>query len=164
MGEITSKNLKTHDLPRYFTDGEVWTCVRDPANWLASVWAWMERTAWRRYPHQVPWHSFVDYINCYKARWPKFLENMTQKTPGVVGWFYGMYTPPGVNAYKLGPEIYQKLREVGGDPDSIGVLVNKGANVPVPTDDQRNLVYNAEKATYERYGFEIPLSYIGDPK
>ncbi len=105
----------------------------------------------------VPWHYLVDIIIENKARWPKFVENVTQKSPGLIGWFYGMYTPPGVNAYKLGPELYQKLRDVGGDPDHVGREVNVGTNKPIITDEQRLMVYNAEGECYERYQFDAPF-------
>jgi hypothetical protein len=118
----------------------------------------MEKQAWRRYPHQIPWHYFVDMIIEQKAPWPKFIKRVMLKTPGIVGWLYGMYTPPGVNAYKLGPELYQKLRDVGGDPDHVGTKTNMNTtgNKPTITDEQRIMVYNAERACYDRYGFEPP--------
>jgi len=74
--------------------------------------------------------------------------------PGIVGWFFGIHVVPGVKAYKLGQELYQKLRDIGADPDAEGTSVNKGENVPLLTDEQRLLVYSAEKACYDRFGFE----------
>ena len=82
---------------------------------------------------------------------------MTQDVPGVVGWFYGIHTAPGVNAYKLGPEIYQKLRDLGCNPDLIGTEVNKGKNLPEITDEQRMMVYNAERECYKKYKFDAPF-------
>jgi len=89
---------------------------------------------------------------------------MAEDVPGVVGWFYGMHMAPGVKAYKLGPELYQKLRDIGGDPDSVGTQVNmnREGNKPEITDEQRIMVYNAERACYDRYGFDPPL--LSNPK
>lgn len=152
-----SQNLRTHDLPTYWrNEREIWTCVREPAEWLASVWAHRERTGWRRYPHQVPWHYLCDIFTEYKHNWNNFIEMVTSEIPGIVGWFYGIHTPPWVNAYKLGPELYNHLRSLGGNPDELGVKVNSGSNVPEVTEEQRIMVYNAEKAVYDRFDFPNP--------
>lgn len=148
---------KTHDLPRYWNDGEIWTSIREPCEWLASVWAWSMRTGWKRYPPQVPWHYFCNIISDYPKRtfsdWVCFI---TDRYPGLVGWLYGMYCAPGVEAYKLGPELYGKLEEIGGNPDLFGTIINGGKNCPVIAQSDRDMVYIAEKETYLKYGFPKP--------
>lgn len=153
-----NQNQRVHDLPIYWRDGEVWTSVREPCEWLASVWAHRVRTNWERYPHLVPWHYLMDIFTEYETdKWEEFCENITRDMPGIIGWFYGIYTPPMVKSYILGPDLYQKLREIGGDPDIEETKRNKGKNVPIVTDEQRMMVYNAEGECYERYGFDAPF-------
>lgn len=144
----------THDLPVYYRHHEVWTCVREPAEWLASVWAHRERQAWRRYGRATPWELLCDILADYAdGRWNRFVKTITTERPGLVTWFFNIYTPPGVKFYKLGPELYIHLRELGGDPDSLGTKINAGSNIPEIREEHRIMVYNAEKAAYDRYGF-----------
>lgn len=154
---------KTHDLPKDWANhAPYWTSVRDPADWLASVWAHRERQAWRKYPHNVPWAFMTNILaDRFKYRWPKFVERVTSPPfEGLVGWFFNVYTLPNVQTYRLGPDLYDKLRDIGGDPDYHGTNVNAGDNVPEISHDQRILIYNAEENsrwnTYTRYGFAPP--------
>lgn len=157
IGAWESPRVKTHDLPEDW-DGEVWTCVREPAEWLASVWAHRQRQAWRKYKNGIPWNYLCNLLADRVATgyWDRFVKRVVGDLPGIVGWFYGIYTPPGVETYRLGPDLYSKLRELGGNPDRFGVMINKGNNVPELTDEQRALIYKAEIDTYRRYGFEEP--------
>lgn len=154
-----SEKKSTHQLPTYYRHHDLWTSVREPCEWLASVWAHRERQAWKRYGQSTPWEIICDILADYSCGyWGKFLETITTERPGLVGWFFGIYTPPGVKAYRLGPHLYQHLRSLGGDPDMFGTMTNAGNNVPEITQEQRIMVYNAEKATYLRYGFPDPTS------
>ncbi len=162
QAKTNSGGARVHDLPVYWRDGDIWTSVRDPAEWLGSVWAWNNQTSWKKYPYQVPWHYFCSILNDYKGgHFKQWIQKITTKLPGIVGWLYGMYTPPTVVTYKLGPELYQKLRDIGGYPDAIGKDINVGHNTPEITPGIRQMVYNAERACYDRYNFrettlEIP--------
>jgi hypothetical protein len=121
------------------------------------VWAHLERNAWRQYPHQVPWQYLLDLlVPIRNENWDEWILIITQKLPGLVGWFYGIYSPPVVKTYILGTDLYQKLWDIGGNPDLITEPVNAGNNLPEISNAQRFMVYNAERACYKRYGFINP--------
>ena len=131
----------THQLPTYYRHHDLWTSVREPCEWMASVWAHRDRQAWKRYGQATPWEIICDILADYQdGKWDRFIKTIMEERPGIVGWFYGIYTPPGVKAYKLGPELYMFLRSLGGDPDMFGTMSNKGPNVPQITDEQRERI------------------------
>jgi len=56
------------------------------------------------------------------------------------------------------------LRDIGGYPDAIGKHVNAGHNTPEITPEIRQMVYNAERACYERFDFRKPTLEISKEK
>jgi len=72
-----------------------------------------------------------------------------------VGWFYGIYTPPGVDAVRFPHDIYDYLRDLGCHPELLPPI-NVGLKNDALTDSMRDQVYAAEKSTYKKYRFPYP--------
>lgn len=151
----TNYDALTHGLPVHWDGFEVFTVVREPASWLASVFAHRVRDNWSKYPRRVPWQMLLQVLEPYESRkFGKFIEKISQKLPGVVGWFYGIYTPPGVRVLRMEDEIYPYLEyELGLDPYKVEKH-NVGFKVPEVTDEIREIVRKSEANTYARYGYE----------
>jgi len=143
----------THDLPHRWDYEMVFTVVREPAEWLASVWAHRIRENWQDYPQRIPWQYLLQVTDPYKAnKFHLWIDNITTHLPGVVGWFYSFYTPPLVTVVRKEFDLYEFLRELGGDPWK-HVPVNTGFNTPEVTDEIREKVKVAEADTYKKYGY-----------
>ncbi len=151
----------THGLPTSWNYDHIFTVVRDPVDYLRSVYAHRIRNGWRAYNKEVPWKNFCELLAPYESYddFPGFIEGVTRDLPGIVGWFYGIYTPPPVEVFITGTTIYDHLRELGCRPDvhpphnAAPVHPHKGT-LPEMTDDLRQMIYEAEKETYEWYAFE----------
>jgi hypothetical protein len=145
----------THDLPHRWDYGTIFTVVREPAEWLASVWAHRVRLKWEPYPQRVPWQLLCQVLEPYQEnKFDKFIDRVTRQLPGLVGWFYGIYTPPPVAIFRKEYDIHSWLRYLGGDPDSVEP-VNVGFNSPEVTPEIREKVELAEYRTYERFGYPL---------
>lgn len=143
----------THDLPHRWNYEMVFTVVREPAEWLASVWAHRIRENWQDYPQRIPWQYFLQVTDPYKEnKFDKWIEKITVNLPGVVGWFYNFYTPPMVTVVRKEFDLYEFLLGLGGDPWK-HVPVNTGFNSPDVTDEIREKVRVAEASTYAKYGY-----------
>jgi len=144
----------THGLPINWNNYErIFAVVRDPADWLASVWAHLWRNGWDTYPRRVPWQSFVELIADYKSEnFDEFIENVTTFRPGIVGWFFTVHTPPPVIAVRFGEDMYKYLTELGYDPLSVEPR-NAGDNVPTLTEVHHRLIRKSEKYAYDKWKF-----------
>ena len=144
----------THGLPvKWFNYTNIFTCVRDPAEYLASVWAHLWRNGWDTYPRRVPWQTFVELIKDYQSEdFDEFIENVTTHRVGIVNWFFTVYTPPPVVAIKTGDDTYKYLRELGYDPDSVEKR-NTGYNVPELKEWHIRKITESEKEAYAKWRF-----------
>lgn len=134
----------THGLPLHYEYDIIFTTVRDPAEWLASVFAHRIRNRWEPYKSPVPWQDFCALLDvCKDTRFEPFTEKVCALRPGIVTWFFGIYAPPGVQIYKLGKPLYEFLSTLGCDP-SILPPVNVGHRVPKVTNDIRQMVAETE--------------------
>jgi hypothetical protein len=144
----------THGLPTDWTKhGRYWAVVRDPADYLASCWAHLWRNGWETYPRRVPWQTFVELIREYKSEdFDEFIEKIAVHRPGIVNWFFMVHTPPPVVAVRYGEELYQYLRDMGYDPDSVHPR-NTGHNVPTLTETHYRKIRESEREAYARWKF-----------
>ncbi len=140
-----------HGLPEDWL-APCWAVVREPVGWLRSAWAHRVNEQWRPNTKEVPWRSFCLLIHPYRTSvdFPWFVERVTSELPGIVGWLFDCYTPPGVDVYVLGESLYEKLRGLGAEPD-LHLPRNIGTNLPEMTGELREMIEKAEKRTYERY-------------
>ena len=144
----------THGMPTdWQKHAPYWAVVRDPADYLASVWAHLWRNGWDTYPRRVPWQSFVELIREYQTEdFDEFVENVTRFRPGIVYWFFTVHTPPPVVPVRFGEDLYKYLKELGYDPDSIQPR-NKGINVPELSESHIRLIRESESEAYAKWKF-----------
>lgn len=148
----------THGLPSLWkSHAPYWAVIRDPVDYLRSVYAHRIRNGWRAHTKEVPWKNFCELLMPYESYddFPGFVTGVTSELPGLVGWFFDIYTPPPVEVYITGSTIYDKLRELGARPDqhpphNEAPPRGKGS-LPKMTDDLRRMIENAEEYTYEKY-------------
>lgn len=148
----------THGLPVRYSYQTMFCTVRDPAEWLASVWGHQVGLRWQEYPQNVPWKYFLLLLrdkDCQQNKLPLFIEAVTERIPGVVSWFYGNYIMPGVEIIKMPDEIYDYLSDLGANPYTLPPI-NVGKKPDLLTPELRQMVYVSEQATYEKYGFPAP--------
>jgi hypothetical protein len=142
----------THGLPiKWFEYDNIWAVVRDPADYLASVWAHLWRNGWETYPRRIPWQSFVELIVDYKTEdFDEFIENVTTHRRGIVHWFFTVHTPPPVVAVRFGEDLYEFLEGMGYDPDNVAKR-NAGHNVPELTEEHRGKIRASEAEAYAKW-------------
>lgn len=144
----------THDLPVRWGYSRVFTVVREPVEWLASVWAHRVREKWEPYPRRVPWQLFCEVLKPYQDnKFPSFIDKVTEGIPGVVGWLYGIYAPPRVEVYRKEIDLIPFLESLGCRPEKYPPI-NTGFNVPLITEEIRWKVMKSEAEAYRRYGYE----------
>ena len=147
-----------HGLPEHWgAFAPYWTVVRDPVYWLRSAYASRVEDAWAPQTKDVPWKSFCLLIHPYRTSvdFPWFVEQVTKNLPGIVGWLFDCYAPPGVEIYECGGNIYDKLRDLGAEPE-LFIPRNLGKNLPEITGEIEKMIRRAEKGTYDRYNLERP--------
>ena len=143
----------THGMPTRWDYDRIFTCVRDPADYLASVWAHLWRNGWETYPRSVPWQSFVELIAPYKTEdFDEFIQNVTAHRRGVVTWFFNVHTPPPVIAVRTGEDTYEYLESIGYSPRDV-IPRNTGHNVPALTETHHRLIRESEKEAYAKWKF-----------
>ena len=98
--------------------------------------------------------DFLLYMAPGKGRkWPSI------NLPGIVGWLYGCYTPPGVTAIRYGDDQMKFLKKLGCHPER-EMPVNVSGNKPDLTIMLRQKIFLAELTTYGRYGFFMDGTYL----
>jgi hypothetical protein len=148
----------THHLPIRFDYGKMFCTVRDPADWLASVWGHRIRLKWEPYTADVPWQWLLKLFKdtgCEHNKFEDWIDLVTERLPNIVGWFYGIYTPPRVEPVRVPYDIHDYLKGLGCNP-SLVPAINAGYNSPEVTPEIRQKVYLSEMQAYERYGFPKP--------
>lgn len=155
-----TRDGSAHGFPTRWDYSLIFTVVREPADWLRSVWANRIQERWQQYPREVPWQAFCNIANQYQTSdFNQFARNIVTGYPGIVGWLFGVYSPPGVKVVRYGEELHQFLRDLGCTPDTI-----KPHNVSSTHDfemlpDTRHMIYEAEWFTYLKYGWREDGSY-----
>lgn len=156
LGEIEHGNRDgslTHDLPCRWDYDLIFTVVREPAEWLASVWGQRMREKWAHYQERIPWQYLCQYTDIYRGlMWENWISRVTDELPGVVNWFYGIYTPPGVTVIRKEYDLYEFLYSLGGSPWR-HEPTNVGYKRPVITEEIRDKIRKSEAAAYRRYGY-----------
>lgn len=148
-----SDGTLTHGLPNHYDYEIMFTTIREPAQWLASVFAHRCRNRWEPYNSPVPWRDFCAVLDiCKDTRFEPFIEKVCTLRPGIVTWFFGIYTPPGVQVYALGRPLYRFLSELGTDP-TILPPTNVGHKVPYVDDNVKQMVAETESFLYNHYAF-----------
>lgn len=148
-----------HGMPDRWDYPLIFSVVREPADWLRSAWGSRMIDGWRPHPERVAWSSFCGMVDQYRSdSFAEFADGVTTNLPGVVGWLFDSYTPPPVKVLRLGPELNDFIKELGGDPDIPPENVDKTHGMEV-SDNIRKMVYKAEHLTYIRYGFKEDGDY-----
>ena len=144
----------THGMPVHWDRYDrIFACVRDPADYLASVWAHLWRNGWDSYPRRVPWQTLVELIRVYQTEdFDEFVENITTFRRGIVHWFFTVHTPPPVTVLHTGEDTYKYLESIGYSPREVPKR-NAGPNVPVLTEAHRRKIRESEKEAYAKWGF-----------
>lgn len=155
------RNGDTHQLPKVWVQFRYWTIVREPAEWLASLFANRTQDRWQEHPSECPFKYFTQAIKPYRTKdFEEFVDSITTHLPGIVGWMFDCYTPPKVQVYRKGEEQRDFLRMLGCDPDKqMPVNVSSKKIRPVVTADTRLKIYRAERDTYIRYGYTMTGEY-----
>lgn len=142
----------SHGLPEDWTHDRMFCTVRHPAKWLASVWWHRITHKWADYKGHVPWHYFCMLMKEYETKdFPEFVENVTTNLPGLIGWFWGTHIAPPVMVVRL-EDAPGYLASIGANPDAIPPQ-NVGTKVPNLTEEVIDMIWAAEKPTYEKYGY-----------
>lgn len=154
IGPIGRDNAVTHGLPVRWNYRHMVTIVREPASWLGSAWGHRVSQNWKSpYPQLVPWREFVSITDRFKNNnFDEWLDSITKNLPGVVGWLYDWYCPPGVTVLRLEVDVYEWLMRLGGHPHRVE-KVNVGTYSPKITPEHRRKVLEAERDTYIKYGY-----------
>lgn len=144
----------THGLPTDWNKhGQYWTVVRDPAEYLASVWAHLWRNGWDTYPRRVPWQTFVELLRPYQTEdFDEFIESVVTFRRGIVGWFFTVHTPPPVIPIRFGQDLYTFLKGMGYRPEEVPKR-NMGINVPELAERHRRKIRESEKEAYAKWKF-----------
>jgi hypothetical protein len=141
----------THGLPTKWSYDPIWAVVRDPVDYLASVWAHLWRNGWDTYPRSVPWQTFVELIKDYQTEdFDEFVQNVTTHRRGIVSWFFGVHTPPPVVAVRFGEDLYKHLEGLGYAPSTVEPR-NTGHNVPDITETHHRLIRQSEREAYAKW-------------
>ena len=143
-----------HNLPNnweVYDDG--FTVVREPAEWLRSLWGHRNRNKWSPDRGDTLYTSLSNMVQPYASDdFDEFAWNVTGNLPGLIGWFFGIYTAPPIQVVQM-ENVDRFLRELGADPDAVGVI-GAGEDLPEITQETRDLVIMAEVATYIRYKYK----------
>ena len=147
------KDGHRHALPSRWDYTRIVTVVREPVEWLRSFWGHRNRGRWSE-DKGATYYTMISNMTQKYANddFNKFAWDITANLPGLIGWFFGLYTPPQVEVIKL-KDMSQFLRDLGAPIDDVGV-VGAGEDLPTITEVTRDLVIMAEVATYVRYGWK----------
>ena len=150
----------THSLPTVWAHPRYFTIVRDPADWLRSMFCNRRQSRWQEHGDDCPYKDFTRILIPYRTNdFEEFVDSVCTKLPGVVGWLYGCYTPPQVEIVRMGDEQVKYLKKLGFHPER-QAPVNVTGNKPELTDKMREQIFKAEIETYGRLGFFMDGSYL----
>jgi hypothetical protein len=150
----------THSLPLAWIHNRYFTVVRPPVDWLRSVWRDREKSRWQVHPEKCPYRDFTKILIRYRTKdFEEFIERITTKERGIVGWLYGCYTPPQVEIVRIGEEQIAYLKKLKCNPDA-QAPVNVSGRMPEITPQIRQAVFEAEMVTYGRLGFDFHGTYL----
>jgi hypothetical protein len=142
-----------HDLPERWDYDLIFTGVREPSFWLRSFWGHRMNGKWSKDVSDTPYTLLSKMVEPYNNNdWDTFASDVTGALPGLIGWFFGIYTPPPVKVLRVEDEIFPFLESLGaipGDVDPIGV--NEG--LPPMKKETRDLIIMSEVPTYIRYKY-----------
>lgn len=142
-----------HDLPSRWDYPLIFTVLREPSQWLRSFWGHRNNGRWSNDVSSTPYTTLSNMVQPYATEdFDKFIWDVTANLPGLVGWFFGMYTPPPVKVVRL-EDASAFLKELGADLDAVERMGVR-EDLPPITEETRNLVICAEVATYIRYGWK----------
>ena len=142
-----------HDLPQRWDYDLMFAVVREPSKWLRSFWGHRNTNRWSVETTDNPYGTISRMVQPYATEnFEKFAWDVTANLPGLIGWFFGMYTPPPVKVVRL-EDASAFLKELDADLDSVGPI---GAREGLPeiTEVSKDLIIMAEVATYVKYGWK----------
>lgn len=155
-----NRDGQTHQLPKAWIHPRYFTIVREPADWLRSVFCNRRQSRWQEHPEPSFWAEFCKMVIPYRSKdFEEFVELISINLPGIVGWLYGCYTPPGVTAIRYGDDQMKFLKKLGCHPER-EMPVNVSGNKPDLTIMLRQKIFLAELTTYGRYGFFMDGTYL----
>ena len=142
-----------HDLPTSWDYHRYVTVVREPSTWLRSFWGHRNSNRWAEDKGATPYTTLSSMTQKYANEdFNKFAWDITANLPGLIGWFFGLYTPPQVEVVQF-EVMSQFLKDEGAPIDQVGV-VGAGEDLPEITEVTKDLIIMAEVATYIRYGWK----------
>ena len=143
-----------HDLPQRWDYDLMFAIVREPAEWLRSFWGHRNSGRWSVDTSKNPYTLVSRMVQPYATDdFDKFAWDVTENLPGMIGWFFGMYTPPPVKVVKLEDAGTFLKEEFGADFEAEHIGAREG--LPEITQVTRDLVIMAEVATYIRYKWKV---------
>lgn len=146
----------SHDLPDKWHITPIFTILREPAEWLASVWAHRMREKFLPYPVRVPWQYFCQLTDQYTSKdFNVWLERITTNVPGLVTWFFDIHSPPTAmvfpNIDHFNSYIIDRFPNIRLSDERINFGHNSPAYNGTITEEQRELVILSEAELYDRW-------------
>ena len=166
---------KAHHMPHNWDKyDDVWTVVRRPDKWLDSFYRWAHRTwPYRSYPGLNPlnygnntFQSFCWRMKTYVGLpFKEFVLDVTHNYPGIIGWLFNTYIPPGVTAYtledawiKLSASEDAQIKGAACDPYKVKP-VNVNPMEPLLDDATSALIFRAEIKLYSQFEWAKEIPY-----
>jgi len=144
-----------HSLPSKWDYPVMFTTVREPAAWLRSFWSHRKRNRWGvngNKMQKTPYAHLVRMTDPHRSDdFDRFADSVTANLGGIIGWFFGVYSPPPVQVVKI-EMIAPFLEKLGVNRKNI-VRLGASPNLPKITESTRGKIVEAEMATYLRYGY-----------
>jgi hypothetical protein len=149
------RSRHTHQLPLTWSHERYFTIVREPADWLRSVFCNRRNSRWQDHGEDCPWRDLIRIMKPYRTKvFEEFIVSLVTKEPGIVGWFYDCHTPPRVDVIRFGNDQREYLKKLGCDPEK-EAPANVSGLKPEITDELRFAIFHAEYDTYLRYGWTM---------
>lgn len=142
-----------HNLPSRWDYPLMITVLREPTQWLRSFWGHRNNGRWSLDKGDTLYTTVSRMVQPYATDdFDKFAWDITANLPGLIGWFFGIYTPPPVKVVRL-EDVGTFLKEYDIDLDAVE---RKGVREDLPPISQvtKDLVICAEVGTYIRYGWK----------
>jgi len=143
-----------HDLPSRWDYPLMFTGVREPVLWLRSFWGHRKNNKWALDITDTPWTTISRMTQPYQSdNFDDFARNVAEHLPGVIGWFFSLYTPPPVKVLRVEDEMFPFLESIGCSPGDVNPIgVNEG--LPPINWETRDMIIMAEVSTFIRYGYK----------
>ena len=142
-----------HDLPSNWDYPRMVTVVREPATWLRSFWGHRSRNRWTDDKGATLFTTLSSMTQKYaNDDFDKFAWDITANLPGLISWFFGLYTAPQVEVVRY-EDMPQFLRDEGAPIDEVGI-VGAGEDLPEITEVTKDLIIMAEVVAYIKYGWK----------